>query len=419
MMLNNVTWRPPRRAVGLRGEDKAAGVLLEAEAAGEVDGGVRTARRLADYVVLAHDPAVRSQAVDFWEISQPHYQLVVREIASGASPAARERLEALAREPASLPAYWAFVAAVTVNERLSKAVRDADQQILIDHKVGSDYREDPLAGVSRQELSELPAGRPGAVPADALAQIVIPFGDDASGGRVRNVLACLRALRDQSAPRHDYTVTVVESSAAPLWQSLIEPVTDVYLFARKPGAFNKSWAVNVGVASSPRRHRFRCVLDSDILVDRHFVRRNTDRLTRGDHVAHLPFAWAFNLGEQASSWAIRHRVIDGNADVPLEALRGFLKRGSPGGCLWVTDDAFHRVAGFDERFEGWGGEDDDVDARLAQAGPFRRWDDPLLHLHHPRPPMTDGRGNLLNARIEQASWPAGSRYGDINRYDRT
>jgi hypothetical protein len=88
------------------------------------------------------------------------------------------------------------------------------------------------------------------VPADGSVQIVIPFGDDAAGGRVRNLLACLRALGDQSVPRHDYTVTVVEASAAPLWQPLIEPVTDVYLLARKPGAFNKSWAVNVGVAAS-------------------------------------------------------------------------------------------------------------------------------------------------------------------------
>ena len=132
----------------------------------------------------------------------------------------------------------------------------------------------------------------------------------------------------------------------------------------------------MGVAGSPHRHRFVCLLDSDILVDRNFVRRNTDRLTRGDHVAHLPFQWAFNLSDQASSRAIRCRVFDGDADVPPEALRGFLKRGSPGGCLWVTDEAFRQVAGFDERFEGWGGEDDDVDARLARAGAFRRYDDP-------------------------------------------
>ena len=383
-----------------------------------VGAGVGTAQRLADYVVLAHDPAVKEQAVDFWEFSEPHYQAVVAEIRAGASPTVRERLDALARTPASRPAYWAFVAAVTVDERLSEAVLAADQQILIDHALGPDYAEDAAAEVSYQELSGLPGPAPGPAPTDTPVQIVIPFGDDASGGRVRNLLACLHALRDQSASRDQYTVTVVEAAAAPLWKPLIEPVADVYLFARKPGAFNKSWAVNVGVASSPRRHRLLCVLDSDILVDRHFVQRNAGRLGGGaDHVAHLPFLWAFNLGEQASSLAIRHRVIDGNADVPLEVLRGFLKRGSPGGCLWVTGAAFHQVAGFDERFEGWGGEDDDVDARLTRVGAFRRYDDPLLHLHHPRATMTDGQGTLLNAHVERGSWPADAPYGDITRYD--
>jgi hypothetical protein len=30
--------------------------------------------------------------------------------------------------------------------------------------------------------------------------------------------------------------------------------------------------------------------------------------------------------------------------------------------------------------------------------------------------MTDSRGDLLNAHIEPASWPADSPYGDIDRY---
>jgi hypothetical protein len=122
--------------------------------------GVRTALRLADYVVLAHDPAVKSQAVDFWEISAPYYQSVVDEILAGASPAVRERFDMLATEPGSVSAYWAFVEGITADERLSAAVRAADERILIDHRLGSDYRENVAAEVSYQELSELPAPGP-------------------------------------------------------------------------------------------------------------------------------------------------------------------------------------------------------------------------------------------------------------------
>src|SRR5579859_5200518 len=142
---------------------------------------VRMAQRLADYVVLAHDPAVKSQAVDFWEASAPYYQSVVQEILAGASATVRERLETLAREPTSIPAYWAFAEAIIVDERLSEAVRAADQQILIDHRLGRDCREGTVAEVSYQELSGLPATGAGPVPADAAVRIVIPFGDDASG----------------------------------------------------------------------------------------------------------------------------------------------------------------------------------------------------------------------------------------------
>lgn len=211
------------------------------------------------------------------------------------------------------------------------------------------------------------------------------------------------------------TVWVRTMQSPPRWRQEIEPAADCYLHAYKPGAFCKSWVVNVGVANSPFTSQCSCVLDSDILVDRDFVRRNVARLRSETHAAHLPFQWAFNLTESASSWAIQQRVLDNQPDASLEGLRGFLKRGSPGGCLWVRTDAFHQIAGFDERFEGWGGEDDDVDARLAQVGPFVRYDDPLLHLFHPRPTMTRD-GTLLNVHIQQGSWPRNSPFGSLRRY---
>lgn len=51
--------------------------------------------------------------------------------------------------------------------------------------------------------------------------------------------------------------------------------------------------------------------------------------------------------------------------------------------VWRED--FERVNGFDQRFEGWGGEDEDLAARLRHAGLRCGWPGPratLLHLHH-------------------------------------
>ena len=57
-------------------------------------------QRLAEYVVLAYDPALRDQAADFWETSRPHYQAVVTEILAGASPL---RGSVLRRSPGRRP----------------------------------------------------------------------------------------------------------------------------------------------------------------------------------------------------------------------------------------------------------------------------------------------------------------------------
>lgn len=52
--------------------------------------------------------------------------------------------------------------------------------------------------------------------------------------------------------------------------------------------------------------------------------------------------------------------------------------------LWRAD--FERANGFDMRFEGWGGEDEDLAARLRRLGLTCRWPGPaatLVHLWHP------------------------------------
>ncbi len=57
-----------------------------------------------------------------------------------------------------------------------------------------------------------------------------------------------------------------------------------------------------------------------------------------------------------------------------------------GFCLGVSRADFERVNGFDMGFEGWGGEDEDIAARLRRAGLRCGWPGPkatMLHLWHP------------------------------------
>ncbi|MFI1254139.1 galactosyltransferase-related protein [Streptomyces netropsis] len=374
------------------------------------------AERLTAYAVLAHDPAVPGIAADYWELSEPHYRAVDALLAGFLAdrPDAARPYEDLVADPTALAPQLALrrrlarslAAGGEERARLAAAVEEADRHIWIDYHLGDGDGVAP---------DEAPAAGTGTVSGPAVAHLVIPFRDrDADGLRTRNLLACLRALADQG-PSPAHHVTVVETDDRPRSRALLEPLVDAYVFAENPGLFNKSWAVNVGARTVPDSVPYLCVLDADILVDRAFIRRNVGRIADGAHGTHLPFRWSLSLDEPSSLRAIHARTVAGLPDVPESALRGLLLREPPGGCVWVRTEVFHRVGGFDERYEGWGGEDDDVIARLTAAAGVVRFEDPLLHLNHPRPQMTR-EGAPFNAHIEPLSWTAAAGYGDPSAF---
>ncbi|MET7294977.1 galactosyltransferase-related protein [Streptomyces griseoloalbus] len=383
------------------------------------------AERLTAYAVLAHDPAVPDIAADYWSKSEDHYRAVdaaLAELVADAPTAVT--YAAVLRHPTRVAAQRELRASLTtlLGQRpdrvpgLTRTVGDADERIWIDYHLGTDYITEPAEPIEPAELVVGPAPRRVRPRADdALVHIVIPFRDRESGLRTRNLLACLRALADQSGgPAH--RVTVVETDAEPRTREAVAGLVDDYVFARKDGLFNKAWAVNVGMVSAPRDIRYACVLDADILVDRHFVARNTARLRDGGHGTHLPFCWSLSLDEPSTLRALATRVGAGAAEVPESLLRGLLLREPPGGCVWLRTGLFHTIGGFDERFEGWGGEDDDVVARLSAAAPLVRFDDALLHLNHPRPDMTREDGEPFNAHLEPMNRTGADLYGDRERF---
>ncbi|GGW29496.1 galactosyltransferase-related protein [Streptomyces griseoloalbus] len=380
------------------------------------------AERLTAHAVLAHDPAVPDIAADYWAKSEDHYRAVDAALAAlvADSPAA-VTYAAVLRHPTRVAAQLELRASLTTllgqrGDRVPEVARTvgaADEQIWIDYHLGADYTTESCAPPA---LIGGPAPRRVQPRADdALVHVVIPFRDRESGLRTRNLLACLRALADQSGgPAH--RVTVVETDVEPRSREAVAGLVDDYVFARKDGLFNKAWAVNVGMVSAPRDIRYSCVLDADILVDRHFVARNTARLRDGGHGTHLPFRWSLSLDEPSTLRALATRVVAGAAEVPGSVLRGLLLREPPGGCVWLRTGLFHTIGGFDERFEGWGGEDDDVVARLSAAAPLVRFDDALLHLNHPRPEMTREDGEPFNAHLEPMNRTGAHPYGDREKF---
>lgn len=380
------------------------------------------AAAVADTLVVAADPYSRHASIFYWERSRPFVTAVVDAVTAAEEPIASSGRKLLA-DPIAPEPYFALRQALLDRAGTSRSVDaifdlawQAECNSRLGFLVGPRYAPS-TPPVDVDELRARPPGTGLANPTDVDAMVVVPFRDrDTGGQRLRNLLACLLSLRDQTFPRDRYQVVVVESDDQPRWREAITPYADHYLFAPKPGSFNKSWAVNAGVVNAPGRAELIGILDADVLADRDFVDRNVARFRRPGTMGHLTYRNMLCLDPPATSWAIRERVHQGQPVADPDHLRAFVLRRPPGCCLWVRSSAFHRIGGMDERFEGWGGEDNDFVYRFDINNALDHYDDWLLHMYHPASAQLGPDGDIVNAHIPALTWRPGEPIGQLDRF---
>lgn len=379
------------------------------------------ATAVADSIVVASDQGARNSSLYYWDRGRPWTGAVVEAVTKSDDPVIRSLGEQLVADPADQASYFALRSALLNSngtQSSGTAIYDlawqAECNSRLGYHLGARYNRDEMP-VTFDELAELPEGAPLADASGAEALIVIPFQDrTADRHRLRNLLACLLSLRDQSMPRERYQVAVVESDEVSRWSEVVQPRADHYIFAPKPGAFNKSWTVNVGVAHTPGVPDVICILDADVLADREFIERNVDRFQRPGTAGHLTYRDMLCLDAPAASRAIRERVHQRAPLAEPDHLRGFLLRRPPGCCLWVRSAAFCRIGGMDERYEGWGGEDYDFMHRFGLDAPLDSYDDWLLHLYHSPSSYIREDGGLVD--IPPLSWNPTEPIGRLGRF---
>lgn len=382
------------------------------------------ARAVADTLVVAADPAARAASVVYWTDGRPWTTAVADAVRASGDEQIRSLAGQLLAAPSDPRRHAALVAALAARDPAPPELAPildlawaAECHSRIGYHLGPRYTgQTPTRSVADLR-SWPPPGDPLPPSPDAEILVVIPFRDRHPGhGRLRNLLACLQALRDQSYPREGYRVTVVESDAEPRWRESISQYADHYLFAAHAGEFNKSWAVNAGAMHSPGRAEVLCILDADVLADRDFIARNAARFRSPGTGGHLTYRNMLCLDPAASDWAIGERIFGGAAQLDPAGLRGFVLRRPPGCCVWVRTTAFRHIGGMDERYQGWGGEDYDFAHRLDLAAPLDSYDDWLLHLHHAPSSRLTPDGQQLNAHIPSLSWRPTEPIGQLGRF---
>lgn len=142
--------------------------------------------------------------------------------------------------------------------------------------------------------------------------------------------------------------------------------------------FSKSIAVN-NAAKIATRDIF-IIIDSDMFCDPTLIARSLKLLNKYPWV--IPYKNVHYLSQDTTM-----RVIAEPPNWPLkiDISENITKMSDAfGGINIVPRKYFEEVGGFDERFKGWGGEDDAFCFALnTMVGKFKRLDSAIYHLWHP------------------------------------
>lgn len=195
--------------------------------------------------------------------------------------------------------------------------------------------------------------------------------------RLPHLLLTLRSLSGQSAL--PFECVVVEQSPARLADAHL-PAWVRYVHQEWPEEkpFGRSHALNFGA----RHARGEVLLfhDNDMLVPVDYLERTLRAVDAGFEIVNLK-RFVFYLDEATTRETLAAGRLPGRPgfDAIVQNLLA-------GGSVAATLEAYDRIGGFDERFLGWGWEDNEFWER-AQTRRVYSWGSlPVVHLWHPAQP---------------------------------
>lgn len=201
-------------------------------------------------------------------------------------------------------------------------------------------------------------------------------------------LPLLKAVTAWLAELPQLEVIVVEQGAAPRLASEDLGPNVRTLFVFNEGPFNKSRGLNVAARNAS--HELLATGDADMLMSCEALARAL-LVCRDHYDAVNPYSSLVDLTEQETRSLLRGDI--GLGAIQRRIVSDRLPQGEHicfcGGICVYRRDVYFALGGMDERFLGWGGEDDAMSINLERYTDriAVQKDTLAYHLWHPRPPQ--------------------------------
>ncbi len=180
--------------------------------------------------------------------------------------------------------------------------------------------------------------------------------------RLRNALASLRA---QDYPQHLVHITLVdygsEEEVVPEMRALCAEFAARYRRVDASGPWNRAHCINIGIREATSTYVLSS--DVDIVFSRSYLSEAIKELRRNP----LQVIYSQSLDLPESTATAYARIAP--SDIPVLRDVATPRFADPSAGINVTRTWFYRkIQGYDEAFEGYGGEDDDLRRRFEYLG---------------------------------------------------
>lgn len=233
--------------------------------------------------------------------------------------------------------------------------------------------------------------------------------------RTTNLISVIKYIRSELT----IPILVLEQDREPnkhLEKQLLE--YDVsYRFLYNPNLFNRSWGYNCGVNIVKQTKII--LADNDVILNHNNLKKGLEHLNEYDIVK--PFNKTYDLDQKQTLDYIENNIFP--SDIDQYKQRFYVV--TAGGLMMIRKNTFLQIGGYDERFEGWGGEDDEMTIRIwnylnNNHYTYYQFDGNLLHLYHDRT-IFDGntQPNYKNnySYIYDNNRNSNIEIGSLNKYE--